>query len=157
MTVFSVRTPAVYLKLASSEVFWITVTLGPASSRLHRRLEEELIHVTPAPVLAGLETPYDRVVRRVEVLGGVASGRVVAAPDVAALLAQAKVDPVSAGGQALLAPLGRSGLNGVDIGEMGATLGHNGSFSAGRSEVQDGGRKPTRWRGPAPNRSTLGT
>src|SRR6476620_7535464 len=28
------------------------------SRRLHRRLEEQLVHVAPAPVLAGLEAPH---------------------------------------------------------------------------------------------------
>src|SRR5205807_657239 len=58
------------------------------------QLEGGLVDVAPVPVLARLERPDDRVARCQEVAGGVPAGRVVAAADVAALLADAEVDPV---------------------------------------------------------------
>ena len=79
-------------------------------------LEEELIYVTPAPILARLEAPDDRMLGRMEVLGGVPAGRIVAAPDVTALLAQAEVNPAAAGGQTLLAACRRFR---VDVSHLG--------------------------------------
>src|SRR5207248_1018323 len=70
---------------------WVRRVL--ALGRPDRRLEEQLVHVAPAPVLAGLEAPHDGVVGRMEVLGGVPAWRVVTASDVAALLTQPQVDP----------------------------------------------------------------
>ena len=67
-------------------------------------LEGELVHVAPVPALARLVGADDRVADRMEVAGGVPCRRVVAAAHVAALLADAEVDPVPAAqGQAVFA------------------------------------------------------
>ena len=58
-----------------------------------RRLEEQLVHVAPAPVLARFEAANDRVLLSVKVLGGVLARRVVATADVAAGEAEAEVHP----------------------------------------------------------------
>ena len=49
---------------------------------LSRRLEHDLVDVTPAPVFTGLEGLDDRVIGRVEMLCGVLVLRGVAAADV---------------------------------------------------------------------------
>jgi hypothetical protein len=51
---------------------------------MRRWLDEELIRVTPAPILTRLEALDYRMSRRVVVLGGVFVRRVVAAADVSA-------------------------------------------------------------------------
>jgi hypothetical protein len=106
--------------------------IGPRPSRVldyhlfrtDRRLDEELVHVAPAPILAGLEAPHDGVLGLVKVFGRVLTGRVVAAPDVTALLAQPEVDPATAGGKTLLATGRRPGLNAAHLGEVRATDWH---------------------------------
>jgi hypothetical protein len=123
MTAFVARTITVYRYASRLDVFWIT--LPPAGSAgVDRRLEKQLVDVTPAPILAGLEAAHYGMARGMEVLGGMPPGRVIAAPDVAALLAHAKVNPAAAGGQAFLASFGGSRLDRADIGEMGASLRH---------------------------------
>jgi hypothetical protein len=57
----------------------------------HRHLQE--IDVAPGPALAGLERRDDRVRRSVKMLGGVPSGRAVAAADVTACQAEPEMDP----------------------------------------------------------------
>ena len=69
-------------------------------------LEEDLVHVAPAPVLIRLERLDDGVPGGVEVGGGVPVLRVVAAADVPADLAQAQVHPLVAYPQAVLAAVG---------------------------------------------------
>jgi hypothetical protein len=68
-----------------------------------RGLEEQLIDVAPAPILAGLVALHDRVLRPVKVLRRVLPLRLIAASNVAAFLAQAQVDPVHAERETLLA------------------------------------------------------
>ncbi len=80
----------------------------PSGVRVLRRrshqLEHDLVEVAPEPVLARFVGADDGVGRQLEVPGGVAPGRVVAAADVSALLAQAQVDPIpSSRGKAVLA------------------------------------------------------
>src|SRR5690349_2876643 len=88
------------------------------SGRSHRRLEEQLVHEAPAPVLAPLEAPHDRVLGRMEVLGGMPPRRVIAAPDVTALLAQAEMHPMTARGETLLAACRRLGAHVSHLGEV---------------------------------------
>src|SRR5262245_5116476 len=88
-----------------------------------RHLERQLVHVAPPPVLARLERADQRVVRLVEVGGGVAVGRAVAAADVATGLAHPQVDPATAHAQAVLASLGGR-RHGLDFGQVGAGVGH---------------------------------
>ena len=61
----------------------------------------DLVDEAPRPVLAGLERADDRVLGRARVRRGVAVGRVVAAADVAALEADAQVQPEAADGEAV--------------------------------------------------------
>src|SRR5947199_1233433 len=87
-------------------------------------LEEVVVRVAVEPVLPGFVGPDDGMRRGVGVGGGVASGRLVAAADVAALLAEAQVDPVlTAHRQAVLAAP-RAGLRIGDLVDVGAGLGH---------------------------------
>src|SRR5207244_2938835 len=76
-------------------------------------LEHHVVDVAVEPVLAWLVRPNERVPGAVEMGGGVASGRVVAAAHVPTGLTDAQVHPVAAPcGQAVLAP--RSSGLGVD-------------------------------------------
>ena len=68
------------------------------------KLNEQLVHVAPAPVFAGLEGLDDGVVGRVEMFRGVLVLRVIAAADVAALQTEPEMDPLVAGGETFLAP-----------------------------------------------------
>src|SRR3982074_1030273 len=69
------------------------------------KFEGDLVHVAPVPVLAWLIRSDQRMGHLAEVHGCVPSRRVVAAPDVPALLAAAQVDPVVAPlRQAVLTP-----------------------------------------------------
>ena len=70
---------------------------------VRRRLEELLVDVTPAPVLAGLEADDDRMLRLMKVSGRVLADRVVAAADMATRHAQPEVDPVHVFREAFLA------------------------------------------------------
>jgi hypothetical protein len=70
-------------------------------------LEEQLVGVTPPPVLPGLERPDDRVLRRVPVRCGMAVGRTVAATDVTTGQAEPQVDPLVADAQTILATFSR--------------------------------------------------
>src|SRR3954464_15741401 len=93
----------------------------------------ELVHVAPAPVFAGVERLNDGVLGGVEMFGGVAVGRAVAASHVTADKTQAKVDPLSADLQAVFAALGR-GRYLLDLFDMFA--GHGILFdSAGRQRI----------------------
>src|SRR5690606_17110566 len=64
-------------------------------------LEHHLVEVAPEPVLARLEALDEGVAGGVVMGGGVAAGRAVAAPDVAARGAAPEVDPAAATGEAL--------------------------------------------------------
>src|SRR6185295_14805784 len=77
----------------------------PSFPRRQGGLEEHLVHVTPAPVLAPLEAPHDRMPGGMEVLGGVPPGRLIAAADVATLLAEPEMHPATAGAETLLTPV----------------------------------------------------
>jgi hypothetical protein len=49
-----------------------------------RRLDEQLVDIAPAPILARLEALDDWMLRRVMVFGGVPVGRVIAASNMPA-------------------------------------------------------------------------
>src|ERR1700688_3904170 len=57
------------------------------------KLQHDLVDITPAPVLAGLERSHDGMLSRAEVLRGVPVLRLVATADVPACAAQAKMHP----------------------------------------------------------------
>jgi len=68
-------------------------------------LDHHLVHVAPAPVLARLERPDDRVAGGVKVLGSVLVSRLVAATYIPAGQALAQVNPGIARLQALYTTL----------------------------------------------------
>src|SRR5581483_4522457 len=87
--------------------------------------EHQLVHVAPAPVLAGFRRADERVPARVEVGCGVLARRVVATADVAALLAHPQVYPAHPEGEAFLAARDVLGqLEEADGVEMAARGGH---------------------------------
>jgi len=69
------------------------------------KIEEELVDVTPAPVLIWLEGLHDRVVGRVEMFGGMRILRLVAAADMPAFKADSQVYPGVTDFQAFLAAI----------------------------------------------------
>jgi hypothetical protein len=70
-----------------------------------RKIQPELVSVTPSPILLWLEGLHDRVVGRVEMPGGMFILRLVAAADVPAFKTDAQVYPGVADFQAILAPI----------------------------------------------------
>jgi hypothetical protein len=70
------------------------------------KIEFDFVNEAPAPVFAWLERTHDGVLGAVEMLGGVLVFGGVAAADVAALHAQAQMDPGVAHFQTLFAALG---------------------------------------------------
>jgi len=97
---------------------------GSLARGLRRRLESQLIDITPAPVLARLETAHDRMLGLVKVLGGVTVGGIVAAADVTAFETEPQMHPLVAALQAFFAPVRRLRRNVVHLGKMFALLGH---------------------------------
>src|SRR5581483_9883490 len=82
-------------------------------------VEERLVDIAPAPALRRVVALDDRVLRRVEMLGGVAVRRIVAAADMAAGPAQSEMHPARAGLQAFLAAA-RARRDTADGRDMGA-------------------------------------
>ena len=70
------------------------------------QLDHDLIDVAPAPVFAGLERLYDRVVGGVEVPGGMLVLRGIAAANMPAFEAETQVYPRIADFQTILTPIG---------------------------------------------------
>ena len=89
-------------------------------------VERHFVDKAPAPVFAALDGLHNGMLSGVEVLGGVFVLGGVAATDVAALEAEAEVDPGVAGLEALLAAFG-VGVNVADLVEVGARR-HGGSW-----------------------------
>jgi hypothetical protein len=98
------------------------------------------IDIAPGPVLPGLNGFHHRVARLLEVPGGVAAGRGIAAADVAADQAHPERHPVQAGLQALLATL-RIGLDRPCLIKVRTPSGHGLSFS--RSKIAWSKADPT--------------
>src|SRR6185312_3328903 len=94
------------------------------SLRLRCRLEEQLVDIAPAPILARLEALHHRVLRRVEMLGGVLAGRLIAATDMAANQAHPQVNPAAMRLQAFLATLRGTRGDVADLIEVRAGCGH---------------------------------
>src|SRR5947209_3526855 len=103
------------------------------SRRRSFELEADVVQVAVVPILARFVGADDRVPGAAEVRSRVLARRVVAAPDVAALLAHAQMHPVpAAGGGALDAP-GPGGRDVADLIQVGAVLVHSGLPHARRS------------------------
>jgi len=81
------------------------------------RLEHDLVHIAPGPIFAGLNGSDDGMLRSVEMFGCVLIGRAIAAADVAAGQAHAKMHPGAAHLETFLAPF-RVGPDVVDLIEM---------------------------------------
>lgn len=92
-----------------------------AADRPARGVELDLVGVTPAPALAGLERPDDRMPGLAEMGGGVLVRRAVAAADMTAGHAEAKMHPRSAHTKAVLAAV-VAGRDLVDLVEMCADV-----------------------------------
>lgn len=80
-------------------------------------IQHYFVDVTPTPIFAGFEGANDRVLRRAKMLCGVAVFRRIAAANVAADQAQAKVHPRVTHQEALLAAFaaGRDFLNFLNV------------------------------------------
>src|SRR5437899_1970622 len=102
-----------------------------AGERPGRRLDEQILHVAEAPILARLEAAHHRMLRLVEMLRGVPVGGIVATADMTTLDAEAQMHPLVAARQTLLATVGCLGLDVPDLREMLALLGHARSSSVG--------------------------
>src|SRR3954469_5331190 len=89
-----------------------------------RQGEHDLIDIAPAPAFRRVITLDDRVLGGVEMLGGVLVGGIIAAPDMAARAADAKVQPYAAGLEALLAAQ-RARRHLANAGYMRAAYGHD--------------------------------
>ena len=105
-----------------------------------RGLEHQAIDVAPTPVLARLEAAHDRVLRCPEVFGRVPIDRIVAAADVTAAKAKAKVNPLRAHGEAFLASFRRVGFLLPDLIQMRALAGHCFPALGGFFSLGSGGR-----------------
>jgi hypothetical protein len=88
-----------------------------------RGIQLDLIGIAPAPALAWLERPDDRVPNLVEMGGGVLVGGAVAASDVTANHAEAEVHPRAAHPQAVLATVGAC-FDFMDLVEVAANFHH---------------------------------
>jgi hypothetical protein len=82
------------------------------------RREHLLVDVTPAPILARLEAADHCMLRLVKVTRRVRVGGIVAAPDMAALEAQAQVNPFATTRQTLLTAGRRSWLDRFDLSKV---------------------------------------
>ena len=80
---------------------------------------EDLIHIAPTPRFARLKRLDDRVSRLLKMFGGVLVFGGIAAADMAALQADAQMNPGVAGFQAFLATI-RGGLHIADLTNMWA-------------------------------------
>jgi hypothetical protein len=81
--------------------------MGDTPTLPGRRLQHDVIGVTPGPVLPRLVAPDQRVLRPVEVLGGMLSRRGVTAADVSTGETEPEMDPLAPGLKALLATIRR--------------------------------------------------
>ena len=98
---------------------------GSVLTRHGRGLDEQLVHVAPRPVFAGLQAPNDRVAARVKMRRRVPALGIIAASDVAADHAETKVNPGHPRLETFLASLWRTRLNGANGIEV-ATVCHRG-------------------------------
>src|SRR5437867_9833524 len=114
------------MSISFSETAEVRVVPDPRLSR-SSELHVDLVDVAPAPAFPRLERGDDRMPGLLEMLGGVLVLRVVAASDVSARPAQAKMHPGVSRGEAFLAAVGvgRGCLYGT---QMSASGGH-GAFS----------------------------
>src|SRR5918998_1406176 len=92
----------------------------------HRgRLEKEIVHVAPGPILARLEAPDHGVLGSMKVLRGMFIRRAVAASYVPAGKTQSQMDPLTPALKTVLAPCRRMRLNGMKLRNVIAALCHS--------------------------------
>src|SRR2546426_8454607 len=84
----------------------LKAVMAPSVKNRSSKLKHELVDVTPAPVLPWLERLDNRVVGRVEMLGGVLILRLVTATDMSTGETEAQMQPGVTRFQAILAPIG---------------------------------------------------
>src|SRR5579864_8650858 len=103
------------------------------------RVKNQLIDVTPAPVLAGLEGSDDGVIGTVEMFGRVLVLGLVTAADMATAHAEPQVDPAVPDAEAVLAAIcaGRHFTNLMEVGTGGHGLSPCRCGSAGRFDSEN--------------------
>src|SRR5437867_6970354 len=108
------------MSISFSETAEVRVFPDPRLSR-SSELHVDLVDVAPAPAFPRLERGDDRMPGLLEMLGGVLVLRVVAASDVPARPAQAKVHPAVSHCEAFLATIGagHGGLHGFQMSASG--------------------------------------
>ena len=88
---------------------WKSVArLAAHSSAKITKSDKRLVDVAPTPIFSRFKRLYNGMICMVEVLGSVFARRRITAADMAALQAEAQVNPVAASGQTLLATVGSS-------------------------------------------------
>src|ERR1700680_1875379 len=95
------------------------------SRRRSLELEGEVVDVAVVPILSGLERPDDGVAYLLVMGGRMLCRGVVAAADVSALLADAKVNPVRATGGETVDASRAGGCDVLDLSEMRTCLGQS--------------------------------
>ena len=86
-----------------------------------RQIEQDFVHIAPAPSFRRIVAFDDRMSGGVEMLGGMRIGRIVTATDMAAGAADPQMQPLAAALQALLATE-RARRDIADAGDVGATF-----------------------------------
>jgi hypothetical protein len=85
---------------------------------------EELVHVTPQPIFAGLETLDDWVLCLMKMFGRMAIRRIVATAHMTACQTKSEVHPIGPDGKTFLATIGSLRLNSPDFSDVFAWFGH---------------------------------
>jgi hypothetical protein len=85
--------PSSFSHCESSQLLRIQSVIANPASSPSKRFEEHLIKIAPAPILAGFEGFNNRMSCVVEMPGRVPVGGIVATPYVAAIHAEAKMQP----------------------------------------------------------------
>src|ERR1700733_12301923 len=88
-----------------------------------RQIEQDFIHIAPAPSFRRIVAFDDGMSGGVEMFGGMFVGRIIAAADMAATSADPQMQPYAAALQALLATE-RARRDVADAGDVGAALCH---------------------------------
>lgn len=92
------------------------------------QVEIDLVHIAPAPTFRGIIAFDDRMRRRMEMLGGMPIGGLIAAADMAACPAEPQMHPPGTRLQAFLAAI-RARTDVLDRMKMRAWIGHSASVN----------------------------
>lgn len=104
-------------------MIWLEAFMSTWIKPLSSKLEHYLVDVTPTPVLPWLEGLDNRVVSRMEMLGGVLILRIVTAADMPAFETEAQVYPRIPDSQTILTAI-RAGCNVLYLIKMRTSLCH---------------------------------